>query len=164
MPQPRFRRRRRLRRKEVASILAEMLGELGTAPFMEDEEVDLAEGPGYDVLYVRGEIAALIVEGRPFPTVRGLLRSPPAKRYVTVDMGAVPYIYNGADVMAPGIVDADPTIQEGNLVWVRDVRNRRPLAIGRALMSGSEMKSADRGKAVKTIHHVGDALWRLGES
>ena len=65
--------------------------------------------------------------------------------------------------MAPGIVDADPAIRPGDLVWVRDERNLRPLAIGEALMSGPEMVASEKGKAVASIHHVGDPLWKLDE-
>jgi PUA domain protein len=164
MPAPSFRRRKRLRRKEVAALVKKIDGVLGWAPFADDAIVDVAEGPDYDVLYVEGEILAIVVEGEPFPTIRGLLRGLPRRRYVTVDMGAVPHIYNGADVMAPGIVDVDPSIQEGDLVWVRDVKNLRPLAVGKALMSGETMVASDRGKAVRTVHHVGDGLWKLGET
>src|SRR2546427_119836 len=85
------------------------------------------------------------------------------KRAVTVDMGAVRFIYNGADVMAPGIVDADPGIRAADIVWVRDEKNGRPLAIGRAIMDGPTMAREEKGKAIQTIHHVGDEIWRLGE-
>lgn len=136
---------------------------LGRAPFESHDVVDRAEGKDYDVLYAGGEIAAMVVDGEPFPTVRGLLRGLPDGRHVTVDMGAVPFVCNGADVMAPGIVDTHPSIREGDLVWIRDERNLRPLAVGRALMSGREMVSSKSGKAVRTIHHVGDRLWKLDE-
>jgi PUA domain protein len=82
---------------------------------------------------------------------------------VTVDMGAVPHVANGADVMAPGITEADPAIRAGDLVWVRDERNRRPLAVGRALVDGPAMPRGKKGKAVETLHHVGDALWSTDE-
>ena len=95
--------------------------------------------------------------------MRGLLAYPAKKRWVTVDMGAVKFVYNGADVMAPGIVDADPSITPSDLVWVRDEKNLRPLAIGEALTSGPEMVASEKGKAVNSIHHVGDALWKLDE-
>ena len=70
---------------------------------------------------------------------------------------------NGADVMSPGIVDADRETCEGGGVWVRDERNFKPLAIGLALMSGEEMRGADKGKAIKTIHFVGDKIWNVGD-
>jgi len=81
-----------------------------------------------------------------------------------VDMGAVKFVYNGADVMAPGIVKADASIAIGDFVWVRDERNLRPLAVGEALMSGAEMGASEKGKSVRSIHHVGDDLWRMDEA
>jgi len=66
-------------------------------------------------------------------------------------------------VMAPGIVEADPTIRAGEIVWVRDEKNRRALAVGRAIMDGPTMAREEKGKAIQTLHHVGDDLWRLGE-
>jgi PUA domain protein len=37
-------------------------------------------------------------------------------------------------------------------------RYKKPLAIGRALVTGLEMKG--EGKAVKSLHHVGDLIWK----
>jgi PUA-domain protein len=159
----RFRKRRRLRRKEVATLHHELEVAFGVVPFPADAALDRAEGTNYDVLFAGGEIVALVVDGMPTPTVRGLLQTTPSRRYVTVDAGAVPYVYNGADVMAPGIVEADPEIQAGDLVWVRDEANKVPLAVGVALRSGKEMTAARQGKAVESLHHVGDRLWKLGE-
>ncbi len=136
---------------------------VGSSPFSGVDQVDRAEGRGFDVLHAGGSIVAIIVGEEPFPTVRGLLTSPGTRRYVTVDMGAVPHVYNGADVMSPGIVDADTAIESGDLVWIRDERNLRPLAVGRALLTGQEMVASKHGKAVETLHHVGDWLWKLGE-
>jgi PUA domain protein len=76
-------------------------------------------------------------------------------------MGAVVFITKGADVMAPGITDADPMIKKDDLVWICDEKHRKPLAIGIAIMTGEEMKTKKTGKAVKTLHFVGDRLWML---
>ena len=78
-------------------------------------------------------------------------------------MGAVPFITNGADCMGPGIVDADESIQEGDYVWIRDVKNQVPLAVGQALRSGADLKAKQPGKAIKSINNVGDKLWKAGE-
>ncbi len=159
-----FKKRRRLRTKEVSDLFQRLQRSLGSVPFALDDHVDRAEGKDFDILYVGGDILVIIVDEEPFPTIRGLLKKPAERKYVTVDMGAVPYLYNGADVMAPGITEADPDISEGDLVWVRDERNFRPLVVGRALVSGEQMVASRKGKAVKTIHYVGDSLWKLGES
>jgi len=75
-----------------------------------------------------------------------------------VDAGAVRFVVNGADIMNPGIVNADPEIAPGDLVVVVEERYRKPLAVGRALIPGTEMKG--EGKAVKSMHHVGDLIWK----
>jgi len=65
--------------------------------------------------------------------------------------------------MGPGIVAADLEIKEGDLVWIRDVKNFRPLAVGRALVPAEIMARKNKGKAVASIHHVGDKLWLVDE-
>ena len=80
-----------------------------------------------------------------------------------MDMGAVPFITNGADVMGPGITDVDPDIKEGDMVWIRDIKNEIPLAVGIALRSAAELMEKKQGKAVGTLHYVGDKLWKSGE-
>lgn len=158
-----LRKRHRLKQKEIEALAQRLREAIGVEVFTTADTVDRAEGPEFDVIYVNGPILAIVQGEEVFPTVRGLLQWKAARRWVTVDMGAVKFIYNGADVMAPGITDADPGIREGQMVWVRDERNQRPLAIGRALMGGEAMKVEEKGKAVKTLHHVGDDLWKVDE-
>ena len=159
----RIRRRQRLRRKEINAYSEAIAAALGVDPFRDRDDIDLAEADEWRLLIVDNEVRGILVGDRPFLTVRGLLAYPAARRWVTVDMGAVKFVYNGADVMAPGIVDADPAIEVGDLVWVRDEKNLRPLAVGEALMAGPEMVASEKGKAVRSIHHVGDPLWKLDE-
>lgn len=161
----RLRNRHRLRQKEIRAMAEKLEHMLGVKVFDESATVDMAEGPGFHVVFVDGEIRGLVFEdGTEFLTVRGLLRYSATKRFVTVDMGAVKYVANGADVMGPGIVEADPGIAEGDLVWIRDVKNKRPLAIGRALMSGDDLAKKGKGKAISSVHHVGDRIWQLDEA
>jgi PUA domain protein len=159
----RIRRRHRLKRKEIRRLSEDISNQIGTSFFDEEDTVDLGSAPDYDVVFVNGTILALVLENKAFPTVRGLLKSQPEKKFVTVDMGAVGFVCNGADVMGPGIVDADPGIEEGDLVWIRDEKNLKPLAIGKALASGVEMLEKGKGKTVQSLHYVGDKLWKLDE-
>ncbi|HTD80687.1 MAG TPA: PUA domain-containing protein, partial [Thermoplasmata archaeon] len=112
----RIRRRQRLRRKEINAYSQAILDALGVDPFRDRDDIDLAEAEEWKLLIADNEVRGIIVGDRPFLTVRGLLAYPAKKRWVTVDMGAVKFVYNGADVMAPGIVDADPSITPGDLV------------------------------------------------
>jgi len=163
MTELRLRKRHRLRQKEIAALSSGLETALGTKTFSERDVVDMAEGPEYDVVFVNGKILAFTPGGVPFLTVRGLLTYAALKRFVTVDMGAVKFVYNGADVMGPGVVACDLAISEGDLVWIRDVKNLRPLAVGRAVVSGETMSRKEKGKVVQSIHHVGDKLWEIDE-
>jgi len=159
----RLRKRHRLRQKEIAAISGGINAALGTATFAEQDVIDMAEGPEYNVVFVNGKILAFTPGDVPFLTVRGLLKYNATKRYVTVDMGAVKFVYNGAHVMGPGVVACDTTISEGDLVWIRDVNNLRPLAVGKAVVSGEAISRKDKGRVVESIHHVGDKLWMFDE-
>jgi PUA domain protein len=161
MTEYKIRRRHRLRQKEVESLFSTIDDVMGTKTVTEKATVDRAEAPGFDVLFIDNSLVAMVIEGAPFLTVRGILKYGATKRYVTVDMGAVRFVANGADVMGPGIVEVADSISEGDLVWVRDERNSRPLAIGRAVMSAEEMRTKPKGKSVLSIHHVGDKLWLI---
>lgn len=163
MSEIRLRKRHRMRQKEIAAIASAIEGATGGKVFSASDTVDMAEGPDFDAVIVDGKVLAVVLGGVPFLTVRGLLRYNSTKRFVTVDMGAVKFVANGADVMGPGIVDADPSIAEGDLVWIRDERNKRPLAIGRALVPAAAMLSKTKGKAVSSLYYVGDKLWLVDE-
>ncbi len=140
---------------------------LGLRPLPEDDAlVEKARAGHYELLLHEGK-ALIVLEGpqtdEPLPTLRALMGSRPEMHEVTVDMGAVPHLRNGADVMSPGITKADPAIEEGSLVWVNDEEHGAPLAIGKALVDGEAMVAADTGKAIAIWHHVGDELWNIGQ-
>ena len=99
-----------MRVKEVKALSREMEEIFGTPVFTEDDAVDMAESAGFSLIFVGGDILGLVADGKPFLTIRGVMKYKPEKRYVTVDMGAVPYVANGADIMGPGIVESDPEI------------------------------------------------------
>jgi PUA domain protein len=158
-----IRKRKRMRSKEIKALSVQLEESLGVPVFDGDDPVDMAESSEYNVIFVGPDILGLVYDGKPFLTIRGILKYRPEKKFVTVDMGAVPFVTNGADVMGPGITEADDSIQEGDLVWIRDARNSAPLAVGVALRSYDRLVSKEGGKAIKTIHFVGDKLWKTGE-
>lgn len=164
VPEPlKVRNRARLREKDADRLAEELEQRLGARPWPAGAHLDRGESQAGDVLVLRNRAWALFVKGdgegeRCFPTLRALLDVKPSKAYVTVDMGAVRFVTNGADIMGPGIVEADPALQPGDLLWVRDERNQRPLAVGQALVPGPEMPK-QTGKKVKNLHRVGDELW-----
>jgi len=78
---------------------------------------------------------------------------------IVVDMGAVPFVCKGADLMAPGILSINGEFEQNSLIIVVDERHGKPLAVGVALFSSEEMKTVKRGKTVKILHYVGDKIW-----
>jgi len=162
MTEGKFRQRHRLRRKDIKAVMAEMSEAMGFSFIDQDSDIDIAQTSKWTVLLDQDQIIGVYFKDRLFPTVRALLRKTPDTNYVTVDMGAVQFVVNGADIMSPGIVDADMRIRPEDIVWIRDEKNGRPIAVGTAIISGEEMRSGDRGKAVKNMHYVGDEIWDIG--
>lgn len=159
----RLRNRARLRRKEITELAERLQNALGTsALFAEEDPVEVAEGPDRRFLLLRNEIIGFYEGDQAFLTPRGLLTWPATRRFITVDMGAVRFVTNGADVMGPGITDADPTIQPGQPVWVREERHGKPLAVGVALADAAALRAKTKGKQVKTLFWVGDKVWTWG--
>lgn len=92
------------------------------------------------------------------PTIRTLLQHDLLKE-VVVDMGAVKFVVNGADIMRPGVVSCNDQIKVGDVVVIKDENNNKPLAIGTALFSGPELMQQSKGKVVASMHYVGDKIW-----
>ena len=93
------------------------------------------------------------------PTLKFLQKKDILKK-VTVDMGAVKFVVNGADIMRPGIVLLEEGILKDDYVVIVDEKNKKPLAIGKMLFSGEEINSMKTGKVIKNIHWVGDEMWK----
>ncbi|KAG8738037.1 hypothetical protein FRC10_007387 [Ceratobasidium sp. 414] len=72
----------------------------------------------------------------------------------------------GADLMIPGVIPSSviPTLSEGQLVAIAQYRSTTPLVVGSMALAGADLKddTDQKGKAVITLHAMGDALWALG--
>lgn len=159
----RIKSRHHLRSNSAKKIVDELNAVFGSEveQFLNGKQLEMAETDDrYELMLVDGEPLLMMVDGRPFPTIKGALKLKPKKRLVVVDMGAVEFISKGADVMCPGIVDADLDIKKGDLVIITDEVHGKAMAVGRAIMSGEQM-IGNRGKAIKSLHWVGDKIWNL---
>ena len=129
-----------------------------------DEKTKLEEGvldDGSRVILVEGEIIFFETDGVLFPTLRALLSEVVSIPTVTVDMGAVKFVVNGADIMRPGITHIEDGIKSGSIVAIVDERHGKPLAVGVSKMSNEELRSAVSGKVIQSKHHIGDKLWEF---
>jgi len=148
-----------MRKKDISKMITEIEEKFGF--ILPTKELDSADLNGETVYIAGGEVIAMEIEGEIFLTLKGLLKYKPETKHVIVDDGAVSFLYNGADVMSPGVIAADPEIAPGDLVWVKEEKYGRPLVVGRALISGTEMVESAKGKAVKTIHYLSDHIWNV---
>ena len=116
----------------------------------------------FDVIIQQGYIIGLVLEDLAHLSVRGLLSHTPETGWVQVDMGAVPFVCNGANVMAAGINAVSPEIIKGQYVWIREENHQKPLGVGKAILDADEILSSNQGKAVEALHYIGDKIWGYG--
>lgn len=78
---------------------------------------------------------------------------------ITVDLGAIKFVTNGADIMRPGITEIGDDVLEGNLVVVVEERKKTPLCFGVAQYDAVDMREKTGGKCVKNLHYLKDKYW-----
>ncbi|MBT3297604.1 DUF1947 domain-containing protein [archaeon] len=108
---------------------------------------------------VNDQLSFFYSENKLIPNLKILQDQPNLLKQITIDMGAIKFIINGADIMRPGIVEIEEGINKDSFIVIVDVNNKKPLAVGIALFSSEEMKDMDSGKVIKNIHYVGDDVW-----
>lgn len=154
-----FSTRHFLKRKQLKNINRDITNYYKHDFSLTRVSVERASSRDWDILIIDKIPVLFARKGGFYLTLKGLEKYPVDTKYVTVDMGAVPYLANGADIMAPGIIDADVSIEKGDIVWIRDERNLKPLSVGKSSRSGEELKALTKGNVIATIHYVGDDLW-----
>jgi len=82
---------------------------------------------------------------------------------IIVDMGAVPHLCNGADVMAPGVKKVADEFSKGGLVLIVDEKYGKGIAIGEALFNSNEIIKMNQGKIIRTLHYVGDNIYEVSK-
>ena len=139
--------------KGSARLKADLGKILACKPVVEIVRMDFA-----DVFLVNGKPSFIEAEGKFYPTLifAQLLTVMPK---LVVDMGAIPHICKGADVMAPGVREFRGDFCKGDLVVVIDEKHGKAVAVGEAMFDSEEAKKASRGMIIKNIHFVGDKAW-----
>jgi PUA domain protein len=158
-----LRKRHTIRKDQVAALhdrLREQIG--GGAALFASDRVEIAETDAPFQLYVVDRKLLLMeTESWVFPTLRGAIEHPFPQRRIVVDMGAVPFMVKGADVMRPGIVSVTDDVKAACPVVVADERHGKPLAIAVSHFDAQAMRDQEKGKMAKTVHYIGDPVWNL---
>ncbi|WP_292474761.1 RNA-binding protein [Methanosphaera sp.] len=149
-----------LKNKKVKEIKKE-LGNFQTI-IPKKSQVELVKIEDYpDILLIDGKPLLMQIEGKTIPTLHAMINEDIQEKYATVDMGAINFVIKGADIMSPGIVDADENIEPGDTIVIIEETHHKPLAIGISLITGKEMVDNNKGKAIENLHYVGDSIWEL---
>lgn len=160
---PEVLRRHFLRESDSKHILDDFCRLINAKPeqiFGSKPKVELIETRQARIFLFNGTPFSVKIQDTIFPTLlfeEALSFLP----QVVVDMGAVPHICGGADIMAPGIVAVTGDFGEGDFLEVVDELHRKPIAIGRALFDSETLRTIKRGKVVGNIHYVGDDIWNF---
>lgn len=113
-----------------------------------------------EILVINGKALLFKVRENIFPTLL-FNEIVPLTPKVVVDMGAVPHICNGANIMAPGIVDFEGLFQKDDFVFVVDEKHGKPIAIGKAVYDIETARGTKQGVVIKNIHFIGDRVWNF---
>jgi PUA-domain protein len=131
------------------------LGQLSHKSRVETEQVKDSE-----VIFVDGLAIAFRRAGRLVPVLTNSSAVEKLPR-ITVDMGAVPHVVGGADIMGPGVRNVEGTFGPKQLVVVIDEKHGKSLAIGASLYDASTLSATKKGKVITNLHYVGDLVWEV---
>ena len=157
-----IKKRRPINKKE-AKRFNKLLKEAHNSDFsFSAGKYETAISKDFDVIISQGHIIGLILGDVAHLSVRGLLTHNPETGWIQVDMGAVPFVCNGANVMSAGINAVSPEIVKGQYVWIREENHQKPLGVGKALLDAEDILSSTKGKVIEALHYIGDKIWEYG--
>ncbi len=82
---------------------------------------------------------------------------------VVVDMGAIKFMCKGANLMRPGIKKFTE-FEKDNLVCIIEESQHKFLAVGKAMVSSSELENMEKGEVIKNMHYISDKFWETGKT
>jgi PUA-domain protein len=159
-------RRYALKSKESKQILTQASEKLKInleSMFGSKANLDVVEADFGDLLLIDGKPVLFKIGETVLPTLSSaeiVAKLPKA----IVDMGAVRFVCNGADVMAPGIRRYEGNFTKGDVIVVVDEKHGKTLAIGEVLYSIEEAKAIKKGPVIRSKHYVSDKVWNSARS
>ncbi|MHA2029193.1 MAG: PUA domain-containing protein [Candidatus Kariarchaeaceae archaeon] len=103
-----------------------------------------------------GEVLFLEIGNNLIPSIKLARKMNLILPKIVVDLGAIKFVTNGADIMRPGITEISDDVLEGNLVVIVEERKHTPLAFGNALYDAVDMRDMKGGKCIKNLHWLKD--------
>jgi PUA-domain protein len=149
--------------KQLLNKLSEILNFDVKTYFDPKINIEIAKSSLGNIYLVNDKPLFFEIKNRVFPTLmfqEFILQAPT----IVVDMGAIPYVCNGADVMAPGIVQVKGDFEKGGLVLIIDEKHGKPIALGESLYDSKTVRSAKKGAVIRNIHFVSDKIWNFAKA
>ena len=153
-----IKKRHAIKKSQLTSLMKKLGESIG-------EDAALYNAPMIEIAETASKFNIYIIDKKPlvmeqeewaFPTLRGAVLRPFSGRRIAVDMGAVPYMINGADVMRPGIVSVTDDVRAGLPALVVDESHDKPLAVVIPLYDAAGIIALEKGRAAKNLHYSGD--------
>jgi len=117
------------------------------------DEAQIITGKGIKILKINNDYLPFLSE------IKTLEKFP----NVTVDMGAVKFMCKGANVMRPGIKKFTE-FEKDNFVCIIEESQHKFLAVGKAMISSSELENIEKGEVIKNLHYISDKFWEIGKT
>jgi PUA-domain protein len=158
-------RRYSLKSKQTKQLLAEISERLQInmeAIFGPKPNVEIAKLSFGNIYFINNKPLFFNIEKKVVPTLffQDFITK---SSKIVVNMGAIPYICNGANVMAPGIVRVEGEFSKGDLVLVVDEKYEKPIAIGESLYDSASIRNTKHGALIKNVHFVTDKIWNFAK-
>lgn len=155
--QPKIKKRQSMKRKDALELITKASTIIPQLSAKKIEEAELFDGT--KIFLLDNLIQLFLRNDEIIPT----LMCPYIDKIpsVIVDMGAIPFICKGADVMVPGIKEIPGEFKEGSIVVIKDINNKKAISIGKALKSSNEIINSNKGKAIQNLHYIGDKIWTI---
>ena len=152
--------RRTLSKREIKELIPSISSLITVFP---KQKLEIVTEDKSEIIFVDDVALLFKFRERWLPLLRLIISReiPVPYKKVTVDMGAVKFVANGADIMRPGITQIEDGIASGDPVLIVDETHGKTLALGVAMFSSEEMRAAKSGKVIKNAHAAGDALWEF---
>lgn len=152
---------RQLNKAEIVELNKQIEVQFGIKGLFDKKETLAQEEREGKIFYLKNkQLMFFVANNQLIPSLKLLLQKQFLKT-ITVDMGAVPFVTQGADVMRPGIVRISEGVKKEELVCVIDEKHNKPLAVCQAMYASNEMQAMQKGKVLKNLHYVGDEVWKI---
>jgi malignant T-cell-amplified sequence len=117
------------------------------------DDAQIITGDGLKILKVNEDYLPFLSE------IKMLERFPT----VTVDMGAVKFMCKGANLMRPGIKKFTE-FEKDQIVCIVEESQHKFLAVGKSLVSSSELETMEKGEIINNLHYISDRFWETGKT